>query len=64
MTTALLDISNELDAGTVAIYRDVAEVAAALRVVCSEPKARRTDDGIDNLPFDTFVQRLWAGELI
>lgn len=33
-------------------------------VVCTEPKARRTDDGIDILPFDTFVQRLWADELI
>lgn len=32
MTTELLDISNELDAVTVAIYRDVAEVATALRI--------------------------------
>lgn len=32
MTTELLDISNELDAGTVAIYREVADVAAALAI--------------------------------
>lgn len=32
MTTELLDISNELDAGTVAIYRDVADVAARLAI--------------------------------
>jgi uncharacterized protein len=33
-------------------------------VVCREPKARRTDDGIDILPYDAFVRRLWHGELI
>ena len=32
MTTGSLDISNELDEGTVAIYRDVAEVATALDI--------------------------------
>ena len=32
-------------------------------VVCLEPKARRTDDGIEILPAVTFVRRLWRGEL-
>jgi hypothetical protein len=32
-------------------------------VVCLEPKARRTDDGIEILPAATFIRRLWAGEL-
>ena len=29
-------------------------------VVCLEPRARRTDDGIDVLPPETFVRRLWS----
>ena len=32
-------------------------------VACLEPKARRTEDGIDVLPAETFVRRLWQGEL-
>ena len=32
-------------------------------IVCREPKARRTDDGIDVLPAAQFVRRLWAGDL-
>ncbi|MEW6752855.1 MAG: AAA family ATPase [Candidatus Latescibacterota bacterium] len=32
-------------------------------VVCREPRARRTEDGIDILPALTFAQRLWSGEL-
>jgi len=32
-------------------------------VACLEPRARRTDDGIDILPAATFVQMLWGGEL-
>jgi uncharacterized protein len=32
-------------------------------VVCREPRARKTDDGIEILPSATFVRRLWAGEL-
>ncbi|MCY4488999.1 MAG: DUF4143 domain-containing protein [Deltaproteobacteria bacterium] len=31
-------------------------------VVSLEPRARRTDDGIDILPAATFAQRLWRGE--
>ena len=33
-------------------------------VVCLEPRARRTDDGIDVLPASTFVARLWRGDLV
>jgi predicted AAA+ superfamily ATPase len=32
-------------------------------VVCLEPRARRTDDGIEILPAATFVRRLAAGEI-
>ena len=32
-------------------------------VVCTEPRARRTDDGIDIIPAAEFARRLWAGEL-
>ena len=32
-------------------------------IVCLEPRPRRTEDGIDILPAQTFVDRLWAGEL-
>ena len=32
-------------------------------VACLEPRARRTDDGIDILPAATFVQMLWNGNL-
>ena len=32
-------------------------------VVCLEPRARRTDDGIDILPAAEFIRRLAAGEL-
>jgi predicted AAA+ superfamily ATPase len=32
-------------------------------VVCREPRARKTDDGIEILPAATFVRRLWSGDL-
>ena len=32
-------------------------------VVCLEPRARRTEDGIDILPGEVFVSRLWEGKL-
>ena len=32
-------------------------------VACLEPRARRTEDGIDILPAEAFVRRLWEGEL-
>jgi predicted AAA+ superfamily ATPase len=33
-------------------------------VVCREPRARRTNDGIEVLPATTFVRRLWDGDLL
>jgi len=33
-------------------------------VVGLEPRARRTDDGIDILPVSQFVQQLWGNTLI
>ena len=33
-------------------------------VVCLEPRARRTDDGIDILPAPVFVRRLWQEDLV
>jgi len=33
-------------------------------VVCREPRARNTEDGIEVLPYAGFVRRLWAGELV
>ena len=33
-------------------------------VVCLEPRARRTEDGIDILPAKTFAQHLWTGNLV
>ena len=31
-------------------------------VACLEPRARRSEDGIDILPAEIFVRRLWEGE--
>jgi uncharacterized protein len=33
-------------------------------VVCLEPRARRTEDGIEILPVTEFSRRLWLGELV
>lgn len=33
-------------------------------VVCREPRARTTDDGIEILPVTSFVRRLWARDLV
>ncbi len=43
--------------GLRSLIRDHPEVGRV--VVCLEPRARRTDDGIDVLPPETFVRRLW-----
>jgi hypothetical protein len=32
-------------------------------VVCTEPKAWRTEDGIDILPVGSFCRKLWDGAL-
>ena len=33
------------------------------RLIRAEYRARRTEDGIDILPADVFVRRLWDGDL-
>ena len=33
-------------------------------VVCLEPRTRRTTDGIDVLPAESFVQELWRDRLV
>ena len=33
-------------------------------IVCREPRARKTDDGIEILPVASFVRKLWAGDLV
>ena len=33
-------------------------------VVCGEPRSRVTEEGIEVLPFKTFVSKLWGGELM
>ena len=33
-------------------------------VVCREPRARTTGDGIEILPAGVFIERLWSGELV
>lgn len=33
-------------------------------VVCLEPRARRTEDGLDVLPARTFAKQLWEGSLV
>jgi uncharacterized protein len=32
--------------------------------VCTEKKSRKTEDGIEILPFDVFIERLWSGKII
>ena len=44
------------------LLRDHPRVRRRL-VVCLEPKARRTEDGIEILPFRAFVERLSSGDL-
>lgn len=49
--------------GLRSLVKDHAEVARRL-VVCLEPRARRTADGIDVLPAHVFVKQLWEGLLV
>jgi hypothetical protein len=32
-------------------------------VVCLEDRPRRTRDGIEVVPYDDFVRRLWSGDI-
>ncbi len=49
--------------GLRSLVEDHARIERRL-VVCGEPRARRTNDGIEILPATSFVRRLWNGELI
>ena len=49
--------------GLRALQRDHPEVGRRI-VVCLEPQPLRTDDGIDILPVDGFLDRLWSGSLL
>jgi predicted AAA+ superfamily ATPase len=44
------------------VVRDHRKVERRI-LVCMEPRARRTEDGIDILPAAEFARRLWAGAL-
>ena len=48
--------------GLRAIEKDHPEVGRRI-VVCLEPQRLRTDDGIEILPVDDFLDRLWSGAL-
>ncbi len=48
--------------GLRAIVEDHPRVVRRI-VVCLEERARRTEDGIDILPWKTFLARLWSGDL-
>ena len=54
-------VSNHLK-GLRSLVKDHPSVSRRV-VACLEPRARRTDDGIDILPAATFVQMLWSGDL-
>ena len=45
------------------IVRDHPKVKRRI-LVCMEPRARRTEDGIDILPAVEFARRVWAGKLL
>ena len=49
--------------GLRSLVKDHPEVRRRV-VVCLEPRARRTDDGIDILPARAFVERLRGGDLV
>ena len=49
--------------GLRSLAKDHADVGRRV-VVCLESKARQTDDGIDVLPAETFVEALWRGDLM
>lgn len=48
--------------GLRSLVKDHPEIKRRI-IVCLEPLARRTEDGIDILPAADFVRRLWSGEL-
>ena len=49
--------------GLRALGKDHPEVGRRI-VVCLEPQRLRTDDGIEILPVDGFLEQLWSGALL
>lgn len=47
--------------GIKALHQDQQRVGRTI-VVCLEPKARRTDEGIEIMPAESFCKALWAGD--
>jgi hypothetical protein len=57
------NISSHHLKGLRSLAEDHPEVGRRI-VVCRESKARKTDDGIEILPVDTFIRRLWDHDLV
>jgi len=57
------NISSHHLKGLRSLAEDHPEVGRRI-VVCREPKARKTDDGIEILPVETFIRRLWDHDLV
>jgi hypothetical protein len=47
-------------------YQTITEETRLKRsiLVCRAPRARKTEDGIEILPWSEFLGQLWAGEII
>ncbi len=59
---AVARITSDHLKGIKALRQDQQNAGRAI-VVCLEPKARRTDEGIEIMPADFFCKALWAGEI-
>ena len=57
------NISSHHLKGLRSLAEDHPEVGRRI-VVCRESKARKTDDGIEILPVETFIRRLWDHDLV
>jgi uncharacterized protein len=55
-------ITNDHLSGLRALVEDHPHVQSRI-IVCTEERARRTEDGIEILPWRTFLDRLWSGNL-
>ncbi len=60
---AVARIGNRHLKGLRALAKDHPEVGRRI-VVCLEPRPLRTDDGIEILPADAFLDQLWSGALL
>jgi hypothetical protein len=57
------NISSHHLKGLRSLAEDHPEVGRRI-VVCRESKARKTEDGIEILPVETFTRRLWNRDLV